>query len=399
MPSRRSQEIRYAIRDIVLIAEEARRAGKKLFPLNIGDPGVFDFPTPPAMIEAVERAMRAGRNSYGDSIGLPEAREAIRAEASRRGIRSIRDVFLCSGSSEGIETSLAAIADAGDNILVPSPGYPFYDAAIRKLDLEPRRYPLVEERGWEPDLETIMRSVDAKTPAIVVINPNNPTGTMVPPATLKAILSFAVARGLLVIADEIYDKLVLDGPPAAPIASLSEDALVLTFNGLSKAYLAPGWRMGWGILSGPALQATECFDAIAKMLRARLCSPHPTMYAVKVALEGDQGHIARAIEKLRARRDAAMRAIQGIPRMSCVEPKAAFYAFPKLDIPGTDEAFIGALIRATGVMAVHGGGFGQAAGTAHLRLVFLPPEETIREAMGLLGGFLNTYSPMEAARR
>jgi alanine-synthesizing transaminase len=391
MPSHRAARVRYAIRDIVLVAEEARRAGKTLYPLNIGDPGAFDFPTPPHLIEAVERAMRAGANGYGDSIGLPDAREAIRADAARRGIRSVRDAFLCTGTSEGIEVVLAAAADAGDNVLVPRPGYPFYEAALNKLDIEARPYPLVEERGWAPDVDAMAAAIDGRTRAIAVINPNNPTGTIVPPETLKAILALARTRGLIVIADEIYNQLVLDGPAVAPLASLADDAIVVTFNGLSKAYLAPGWRMGWGVVSGPEREAGALFEAIARMLRARLCSPTPMMHAIRPALEGDHAHLKGAIEKLRRRRDVLMRALMAMPRVSCVEPKAAFYAFPRLKIDGTDEAFVRALIRETGVMAVHGGGFGQAEGTAHLRIVFLPPEEVLGEALEKLKNFLAGY--------
>ncbi len=390
MPSRRSLEIRYAIRDIVLIANEAKRAGKRLFPLNIGDPGAFDFPTPLHLIEAVERAMRAGANGYGDSLGLPEAREAIRAEAARRGVRSAHDAFVCTGSSEGIEIALAASADPGDNVLLPQPGYPFYDAAVCKLGIEPRRYPLVEERGWAPDVDALASAIDPRTRAIVIINPNNPTGSIVPVETLRAILKVAAQRGVMVIADEIYDKLVLDGPPLAPMASLTDDVVVVTFNGLSKAYLAPGWRIGWGLMSGPAKEAGVLFDAISRMLRARLCSPVPMMHAVRPALEGDHAHLKRAVEALRRRRDVMMRALKSMPRLSCVEPAAAFYAFPKLEIPGSDKDFVGSLIRETGVMAVHGGGFGEDRG-AHLRLVFLPDEATMGQAMALLGTFLAAY--------
>ncbi|MBI2899324.1 MAG: aminotransferase class I/II-fold pyridoxal phosphate-dependent enzyme [Planctomycetes bacterium] len=391
-PSARSREIRYAVRDVLAVAAEAKRAGRKLYPLNIGDPLAFDFKTPPAMIEAVERAMRDGRNGYGDSIGLAEALDAVRADAGRRGIRAIRRAFLCSGTSEGIEIALASLANRGDNVLVPSPGYPLYEAVLHKLEIECRHYPLVEERGWSPDVERMAELADARTRAAVVINPNNPTGSVAPRETLASVVGIAAKKGFLVIADEIYDKLVLDGPAQPPLASLSPDVPVLTFNGLSKAYLAPGWRMGWGILSGPEKEVQAYGDAVEKFLRARLSSNHPMMYAVKPALEGDQSHLGRTVETLRRRRDVTQAALTAMPGVSCVPPAAAFYAFPRLAIREEDEEFVRGLIRATGVIVVHGAGFGQAAGTRHFRVVFLPPEEVLKEALGLVRDYIARHA-------
>lgn len=375
-PSRRSEGVRYAVRDILLVADEARRAGKNLIPLNIGDPLQYDFRTPPHLIEAVERAMRDGRNGYGDSIGLPAAIEAIRAEAARAGLRGVRDVFLCAGTSEGIEIAMAAIADVGDNVILPRPGYPLYEAVLAKLGIEARHFPLVEERGWAPDLAALEKHVDARTRAIVLLNPSNPTGAVFDP---RPIVEIGMRRGVLVISDEIYDQLILDGTKHVPAASVSEDAAVLTFNGLSKAHLATGWRIGWGILSGSG--TGRIGEAIAKFLRARLSIGHPTMYAVKPALEGDRSHVAKTVETLRRRRDLACEMLASMPGVSCAPPRAAFYAFPKITVRCADAEFAAGLVRETGVIVVHGSGFG---GPGHIRLVFLPPEDTLRRALGLV---------------
>lgn len=377
-PSRRSEGVRYAVRDIMLVAEEARRAGKTILPLNIGDPLKYDFKTPPHLIEAVERAMREGQNSYGDSIGLPAALDAIRAEAERKGLRDVREIFLCAGTSEGIEIAMAAIADPGDNVILPRPGYPLYEAVLAKLGIEARHYELVEEREWAPDLDTL--KIDARTRAIVLLNPSNPTGAVVDP---RPIVEIAAKRGILVISDEIYDELILDGMRHVPSASLTGDAAVLTFNGLSKAHLATGWRMGWGILSGRG--TAPIAEAIAKFLRARLSVNLPMMHAIRPALEGDRSHVSRTVEALRRRRDVAIEALAAMPGVSCVRPRAAFYAFPRITVRCTDAEFAAGLVRETGVLVVPGSGFG---GPGHLRLVFLPPEDALRRALGLVRDYL-----------
>ena len=201
-PSKRTEQVRYAIRDVMLIAAQAQAAGKKLLSLNIGDPLLYDFPTPPHIIEAVHRAMLDGKNGYAPSAGVPEALEAIRAEAERDGIRNIQDVFTNSGVSEGIQLALAALTDPGENVLIPSPGYPLYDAALVSVGAEGRHYRLDESNAWQPDLDDMARAINGKTRAIVVINPNNPTGAVYSEQTLRGILELASRHGLVVFADE-----------------------------------------------------------------------------------------------------------------------------------------------------------------------------------------------------
>lgn len=386
-PSRGSAEMRYAIRDVLQAAQQAREAGKRIIPLNIGDPLQFDFSTPVHIIEATYQAMLAGRNGYAPSSGVGEAIEAIRDDAGRQGIENIQDVFVTSGGSEAIEIALASLLDPGDNLLIPSPGYPLYKAALAKFGCEGVPYYLQESNGWQPDPDEIARSINGRTRGIVVINPNNPTGAVYSREVLSGILELVARHGLVAFSDEIYSKLVLDPIPAISLASLAPELPVVTFNGLSKAYLVPGFRIGWGILSGEGKNVADYQEAIGKMLRVRLCANHPQQFAIRPALEADQGHIPPMIEKLRRRRDLIDSLLNSIPGISCVRPQAAFYAFPRLEIAETDHEFVTDLIRETGVVVVPGSGFGQQPGTNHFRMVFLPPEETLRQALHSIGAF------------
>jgi alanine-synthesizing transaminase len=396
-PSKRTEQIRYAIRDVMLIATEAQAAGRKLLSLNIGDPLLYDFPTPPHIIDAVHRAMLDGKNGYAPSQGIPEALEAIRAEAARDGIRNIHDVFTVAGVSEGIALAVAALTDPGENILIPSPGYPLYDAALVSVNAQGVHYRLDENNGWQPDLNDMEQNINSKTRAIVVINPNNPTGAVYSEATLRGILDIASRHGLVVFADEIYSKMILDDQPFKPMASLSSDVPIITFNGLSKGYLVPGFRVGWGIVSGPKKDVAQYCEAIQKLLRARLCSNHPAQYAIKPALEGDQGHIKVVKDKLSRRRDLTVAILNSFPQISCVAPQAAFYAFPKLKITRSDSEFVRDLILQTGVIVVPGSGFGPAsplesasayhAAAGHFRVVFLPQEDVLEKGLRLIAEF------------
>lgn len=389
-PSERSTRVRYAIRDILAVAEQARARGVKLLPLNIGDPLQFDFPTPPHIIEATHQAMRAGHNGYAPSHGIEEALGAIRAEAARQGIRNIQEVFVTSGVSEGIEIALAALLNPGENVLIPSPGYPLYDAILAKLGSEPAPYSLDEQDGWLPDLDDMARRINNKTRGIVVINPNNPTGAVCPREILRGILELAARHGLVVFSDEIYNKLLLDPVECVSTASLAPELPMLTFNGLSKSYLVPGFRTGWGILSGEERSLIPYKEAMGRMLRVRLCANHPSQYAIRPALEGNQDHIAQMNEKLRRRRDLVV-SILNSGGIRCVPPQAAFYAFPRLEMARSDAEFVVELIRETGVIVVPGEGFGQAPGTKHFRLVFLPPENILREALERIRAFARSW--------
>ena len=385
----RMENVRYAIRDLAVLADEVARQGHKILPLNIGDPLKFDFATPPHMIAAVEKAMRDGHNGYAPSLGVDEALVAIRDDAERQGFKNIQSVFVTAGVSEAVEMCLTALVNPGEDVLAPSPEYPLYSAVLAKLDSPPNPYFLDEANGWEPDVEEMARKITKRTRAIVVINPNNPTGAVYSRPKLEAIAELARRHNLVILADEIYDKLILDADcKHVSLATLAPDLPIVTFSGLSKPYLAPGWRVGWGIATGDAAQIKPFLDAVHKLLRARLCSNHPSQFAVKPAIEGPQTHVPEMNAKLRRRRDLTVQWANSTPRVSCVAPKGTFYAYPKLDIPDDDLDFVKGLLVKKHVLVVHGSGFGQKPGTKHCRVVFLPDEATLARAYQSIADFL-----------
>jgi alanine-synthesizing transaminase len=380
VPARRTEKIRYAVRDIVVLAEEVARTGREMLYLNIGDPNLFDFAPPAHVIRATHEAMLANHNGYAPSSGIPAARDAIKRAAQRAGISAINHVCVTSGASEAIDLALTALVNRGENVLTPSPGYPLYGAILTKLEAEAREYALDEENRWQPDVSDIAAKIDDRTRAIVVINPNNPTGSVCADETLRALIDLTIERNLVLFSDEIYDKLCFDGRRHVSTASLSEGAKVVTFNGLSKAYVVPGFRIGWGIVSGPAREMEAYCDAMRKMERARLSANHPEQYAIAPALEGDARHLADMVARLERRRDLTAARLNAIDGISCVAPAGAFYAFPRIDLGVCDEEFCTRVIRETGVVIVPGAGFGQRPGTNHFRVVFLPPEEVLERA-------------------
>ncbi len=384
----RLERVRYAIRDVVVWAEEVARQGHEILPLNIGDPLKFDFETPPHLIEAVSRAMRDGKNGYAPSPGTPEALEAVRREAERKGIRNVRSVFVTEGVSEAVDVTLTALLNPGEMALTPEPEYSLYGAIVNKLGAQPNNYRLNEANEWQPDLNHLESRIFAGTRAIVVINPNNPTGAVYSESTLRAIADLARQNGLVIISDEIYDKLVLDDEPHVSMAAIAPDLPVVTLGGLSKAYLAPGWRIGWGVVSGDAAAVKPYAEAIHKLLRARLSACYPMQYAIPAALDGPQDHLIEVRRKLRARRDLTVEWAARTPRVSCVRPRGAFYAFPRLEIEESDEEFVRNLLKQKHVLVVHGSGFGQAEGTRHFRIVFLPDEATLGRAYASISEFI-----------
>ena len=390
IPSHRTEKITYAVRDIVLLADEAARQGREMLYLNIGDPNKFDFQTAPHIVEAVSRAMRDNYNGYAPSSGIEEGRQAIINCARSKGIDRIRDVFVTTGASEAIDICLTALVNPGENVLIPSPGYPLYSAIINKLSGEPRPYYLNEDDNWQPDIEDIASRIDEKTRAIVIINPNNPTGAVYREEVLRGIIALALEHNLVIFSDEIYDSLILDDISHISTASLNGDLPVITFNGLSKNYLAPGFRIGWGIVSGPEDELRDYVEAINKLLRARLCANHPIQWAIKVALEGDQDQLIEVRQKLRRRRDITVEMLNAIDGITCVRPEGAFYAFPRLHIDGSDDEFVRGLIRETGVVVVPGSGFGERPGTKHFRVVYLAPEEVLEKAYGRIDNFIRS---------
>src|SRR6267378_3052122 len=299
-PAARLENVRYAIRDLACIADEVARQGHTIPPLNIGDPLNFDFQTPAHMIEAVYQAMRDGKNGYSGSSGIPPALDAIRGEAARKGITNIQDVFVTSGVSETVDICLTALLNPGDNLLTPRPDYPLYSAVLAKIDIGPNAYYLNEEDGWQPDLDDIKKKITPRTRGIVLINPNNPTGSVCTRKMLEQIAELARRHNLIIFSDEIYDKLVVDDDAHIAFASVAPDVPCVTFGGMSKNYLAPGWRIGWGIVSGEAAAVKSYTEGIHRLLRARLCANHPEQYAIRPALEGPQDHLIETNKKLRS---------------------------------------------------------------------------------------------------
>jgi alanine-synthesizing transaminase len=384
----RLENVRYAIRDLACIADEVIKQGHKVLPLNVGDPNVFGFETPAHLIEAVYKAMRDNKNGYAPSQGIKDALDAIRGEAARKGISSVQDVFVTTGVSETVDLCLTALLDPGEDLLTPCPDYPMYSAVLAKLGIPLNAYYLSEEDAWQPDLADIRKKITPRTRGIVLINPNNPTGSVCTRKMLEEVAELARRHNLVVFADEIYDKLILDDDEHVAFASVAPDVPTVTFGGLSKNYLAPGWRIGWGIVSGDAAAVKPYCEGIHRLLRARLCANHPEQYAIKPALEGSQDHLPVVCQKLRSRRDLTVKTCNSIPRMSCVSPRGAFYAYPRIDIPDGDDIFVKDLILQKHVMVVHGSGFGQKPGTKHFRIVFLPDEKTLAKAYAAIAEFM-----------
>ncbi len=390
-PAVRTENITYAVRDIVVLANEVAKSGKEMLYLNIGDPNLYDFEPPREMIEATYKAMLENKNGYSPSSGIKPALDAIEREAERKGIKNIQDIFVTTGASEAIELALTALVNDGENVLTPTPGYPLYTAISSKLQMMENPYYLDEENGWQPDVEDIKSKINDKTKAIIIINPNNPTGSIASYDTLKELVDLAVENDLVIFADEIYDKLLFDDNKLVSIASINPDASVITFGGLSKNYMVPGFRIGWGIVSGQKAILEDYIEAINKMLRARLSANHPEQYGIPVALDGDQSHLTIALEKLTRRRDMTVEMLNAVPGISCVKPEGSFYAFPSIDIKNEDSHFVAELIRATGVVVVPGSGFGQKPGTKHFRVVFLPQDDVLEKAYKNIGEFFIQY--------
>jgi alanine-synthesizing transaminase len=386
----RLDNVRYAIRDLACIADEVIKQGHKVLALNVGDPNIFDFKTPDHLIEAVYKAMRDGKNGYAPSSGIKQALDAIRLEAAHKGISTVQDAFVTTGVSETVDLCLTALLNPGEDLLTPCPDYPLYSAVLAKLGVGLNTYYLNEEDAWQPDLEDIKRKITPHTRGIVLINPNNPTGSVCSRAMLEQVAELARRHNLVIFADEIYDKLILEDDEHISIASVAPDVPVVTFGGLSKNYLVPGWRIGWGIVSGEAATVKNYNEGIQRLLRARLCANHPEQYAIKPALEEPQNHLIEVRKKLRSRRDLTVQWCNSTPRVSCVSPRGAFYAFPRIDIPEGDDVFVKELIVQKHVMVVHGSGFGQKPGTKHFRIVFLPDEKTLSHAYAAIGEFLSS---------
>lgn len=375
--SARVRGFTYAIRNIVAEAKKVEATGKTVRYLNIGDPIPFGFHTPPHLIAAVEKAMRDGHNGYTNSAGVESVRQAVADEYTSRGMPIHPDrAIITSGTSEGIELTLGALADAGDEVLVPTPTYPLYTAVLSKLGARAVFYRTDPNNNWQPDLDDIRRRISPATRALVVIDPNNPTGAVYPEATRRALIDIADRANIVLLADEVYGDLGFDGP--TPLyGSLAPDAPIISYSSLSKAYLAPGWRGGW-MAVGRTPRLDDVLAAIKKLADGRLCSPGPMQYAVEAALRGDRSHQKSFAHELRVRADLTMSRLSASPHLRCVAPQAAFYVMPQVLLPTgtTDEDFVLGLLRETGILCVYGSGFGMPADQGFFRIVYLAsPDE------------------------
>ena len=390
--AQRVDRFTYAIRNIVVEAKKVEQTGKRVRYLNIGDPIQFGFATPPHLIDAVARAMRDGHNNYTASPGIVEAREAVAADFAARGVEVSPDrVLITSGTSEGIELALTGIVDEGEAVLVPSPTYPLYTAVLAKIGATPQYYRTDPDNEWLPDLDHIRSLITSATRALVIIDPNNPTGALYPDSMRRALIALAEEHGLVILADEVYGDLAYDGS-VAPMATLDRDAAIISYSSLSKAYLAPGWRAGWmAVGSTPRLDGV--LAAIKKLADGRLCSPGPMQYGVVAALTGDRSHQATFREELRTRAELTARRFNAIDGMRCVAPKGAFYAMPQIDLPPgkTDADYILSLLRATGVLCVYGSGFGTPPEDGFFRVVFLASPAELESIYDDIATFTREY--------
>jgi alanine-synthesizing transaminase len=382
----------YAIRNIVTEARKVEAAGRKVRYLNIGDPITFGFKTPPHMIDAVEAAIRGGQNGYAPSVGILAAREAVAADCERRGMPVSPDrVVITSGTSEGIELALTALAEAGDEVLVPVPTYPLYTAVLAKIGAKAVFYRTDPAHGWRPDVDHVRSLITPATRALVVIDPNNPTGATYTRDVREALVELADRHNFPLLADEVYADLAYDGPVPA-IASGHPDAPVISFSSLSKAYLAPGWRAGWMAVGGGE-RMDEALAAIKKLADGRLCATGPMEYAIVAALNGDRSHQHDFRAALRARAELTTARLNAIPGISAVAPAAAFYSMPRVTLPPgkTDADFVLGLLRATGILCVYGSGFGTRPEDGYFRVVFLASPEELSHIYDDIAEFTREY--------
>ncbi len=401
MPTRNSRPVpvagrvnrfSYAIRNIVAEAKAVEAQGRRVRYLNIGDPIAFGFHTPQHLVEAATRAMRDGHNGYVPSAGIESARVAVAADYAARGVPISPDrVLITTGTSEGIELALNALVDEGDDVLVPSPTYPLYTAILAKIGAQPRYYRTDPDNDWLPDLEHLRSLVTARTRVLVVIDPNNPTGAVYPPAVRRALIELAERHDLTILADEVYGDLGFTG--SLPLlGSYDLEAPVISFSSVSKAYLAPGWRVGWMVV-GSTPRLDDALAAVKKLADGRLCSPGPMNYAVEAALTGDRSHQVAFRAALAERGRVTTDMLNAIPGMRCVAPKAAFYVLPSVSLPPgrTDEHFVLNLLRETGILCVNGSGFGVPASGGYFRIVFLANPQELASIYTDIGAFTREY--------
>ena len=392
----RAANLTYAIRDIVVAAlRYENETGEKPLYLNIGDPIKYDWKTPEYMVDAICQAAKDGWNGYSPSDGERELRLAA-AEKEKRVNKIDVDpnrMIVTAGVSEAIQFLTGALVSNGSELLVPGPSYPPYISYVQYFGGKPVAYRTIEEEDWNPDTEDLRSKITDKTVGILVINPNNPTGSVYNEKTLKEIVNIAGEYGLPLISDEIYDQLTYD-EPQTPMVSIAGDVPVIGFNGVSKVYLAPGWRVGYAYFHDSNDELKPLYDAMIRQARIRICLNATAQIASATALRGDGSHLKETMSRLRVRRDLIHKRLNDIDSISTRLPEAAFYIMPKIELRGrwkNDKEFVTEVLKETGVVFVPGSGFGEEHGAGHFRSVFLPPPEMIEEAMNRLEGFMTKH--------
>ena len=398
LKSAKLDDVLYEIRGPVM--EEAHRLeeeGARVTRLNVGNPGAFDLHAPDEIVQDVIRNLGTAE-SYCESRGLFPARKAVMQECQVRGIPNvgIDDIFMGNGVSELIVMCLQALLNDGDEVLIPAPDYPLWTAAVRLCGGVPVHYMCDESSGWQPDLADLKNKLSPRTVALLAINPNNPTGALYEPALLSELANIAVTNRLVLLADEIYDKILYDGAQHTPLAALTDETLVVTFNGLSKSYRLAGFRAGWAILSGNRQRAGNFIEGLNMLSSMRLCSNVPGQLAVQTALGGYQSirDLILPGGRLLEQRNLAWQMLNDLPGVSCVKPRGAMYLFPKLDLRQypiqDDEQFVLELLQNKLVLLVQGTAFNWPT-PDHLRLVFLPRKEELSAAIDKFADFLIKY--------
>ena len=391
-------DVCYDIRGPIM-AESKRleAAGHDIIKLNIGNPSPFGYMATPTLSRAIIQNLDDSQG-YCDAQGILSAREAIQAEVSQSGIEGVEvdDIYVGNGVSELITMSMQGLLNAGDEVLVPSPDYPLWSAAIRLAGGVPVHYRCDEESAWHPDLVDVRHKTTRRTVAMVVINPNNPTGAVYDRQCLLDLVDWSREHQLVVLADEIYSKITYDDATFTPIASLADDVLFLTFDGLSKAYRAAGFRTGWMVISGPKFLAQDYIEGLNVLAAMRLCSNVPSQHAIEVALAGHQSvyDLTKPSGHWHKQREIAFQGLQDIEGISCVKPQGALYLFPKVDVKKfnirDDEQFVFELLHERHILIAQGTAFNYPE-PDHFRVVFLPQETELRFAIGQIGHFLDSY--------
>ncbi len=382
--------VEYAIRDIILHAREYQKKGKKIIYLNIGDPVAFDFKTPLHVKNALVDALMDDYDYYTDSEGWSPLRQSVvEKEKGRKGLDiTFEDVMITNGVSEGLDMVMGSIIEENDEILLPGPYYPPYSSYGKFYGGKIKEFKIFED--GTPDIDDIRKKISEKSKAVCLINPSNPTGEVFDVKSLKSIIDIATENNLYIVCDEIYDEIVFENSEFSAVGKVANDAPVILLNGFSKTYLMTGLRCGYMCLNNRSRQLDPLRQNIFKLARVRIASNFPVQIAANAALTGPQNHISEMVEKMQRRRDLVCKRLNEIDGISCNKPKGAFYVFPSIDISNrwkNDLEFVIDLLHSTGILTVHGSGFGNY-GSNHFRIVYLPDEHTLQEAMDKLELFM-----------